>query len=84
MGHILLLHHSEGERMRHVADWFGAGLASEQKVLYVDVAGWGPDVLYPELARHGLHVPGPLKQDHSSSSSSRTSSRWTRTGIFPR
>ncbi len=63
MGHILLLHHSEGERMRHVADWFGAGLASEQKVLYVDVAGWGPDVLYPELARHGLDVRGPLKRE---------------------
>ena len=48
--------------MRHVADWFCAGLASEQKVLYVDVAGWGPEVLYPELARHGLDVRGPVKR----------------------
>ena len=40
-GHILLLHHSEGERMRYVADWFTAGLLTDDMLLYVDVAGWG-------------------------------------------
>jgi hypothetical protein len=58
--HILLLHHSENERLRHIAGWFGAGLANEEKVLYVDVAGWGPDVLVPGLARHGFDVAIPV------------------------
>jgi hypothetical protein len=55
-GHILLLHHSEGERMRFVADWFAAGLASEDKLFYVDVAGWGVEKLTDGLAARGLHV----------------------------
>jgi hypothetical protein len=55
-GHILLLHHSEGERMRYVADWFNAGLLVEDKLLYVDVAGWGVDQLSAGLAGRGFNV----------------------------
>ena len=55
-GHILLLHHSEGERMRYVADWFTAGLQAEDKLLYVDVAGWGVDQLSVGLAGRGFDV----------------------------
>jgi DcmR-like sensory protein len=60
-GHILLLQHSENERLRYVASWFGAGLANEDKLLYVDVAGWGQDVLVPGLARHGFDATMPHK-----------------------
>ena len=54
-GHILLLHHSEGERMRYVADWFNAGMLVEDKLLYVDVAGWGVDLLSAGLAGRGFN-----------------------------
>ena len=61
-GHILLLHHSEGERMRFVADWFAAGLTSEDKLFYVDVAGWGVEKLTDDLAARGLHVDFALHE----------------------
>src|SRR6476619_7646300 len=61
-GHILLVHHSEGERMRFVAGWFAAGLASEDKLLYVDVAGWGVDKLTAGLSARGLHVDFALRE----------------------
>lgn len=59
-GHILLLHHSEGERMRYVADWFNAGMLVEDKLLYVDVAGWGVDQLSAGLAGRGFNVDRAL------------------------
>lgn len=61
-GHILLLHHSEGERMRFVAGWFAAGLASEDKLFYVDVAGWGVEKLTAGLSARGLHVDFALRE----------------------
>lgn len=60
-GHILLLHHSEGERMRYVADWFGAGLANEDKLVYVDVVGRGVDTLTAELAARGFRTDRALR-----------------------
>lgn len=59
-GHILLLHHSEGERMRYVADWFNAGLLVEDKLLYVDVAGWGVEQLSAGLTGRGFNVDRAL------------------------
>ncbi len=61
-GHILLLHHSEGERMRYVADWFRAGLASEEKLFYVDVSGRGEDAVADNLVACGLPVEGALRE----------------------
>ena len=55
-GHILLLHHSEGERMRYVADWFGAGVTNEDQLIYVDVAGRGAETLTAELAARGFRT----------------------------
>jgi hypothetical protein len=55
-GHILLLHHSEGERMRYVADWFAAGVTNEDKLIYVDVAGRGAETLTAELAARGFRT----------------------------
>ena len=59
-GHILLLHHSEGERMRYIADWFNAGLLVEDKLFYVDVAGWGIEQLSAGLSARGLDVDRAL------------------------
>jgi anti-anti-sigma regulatory factor len=59
-GHILLLHHSDGERMRYVADWFGAGAVNEDKLLYVEVAGWGVDTLTAALGSRGFQVDRAL------------------------
>lgn len=42
--------------MRYVADWFGAGMVNEDKLLYVDVAGWGVDALTASLSSRGLEV----------------------------
>ncbi len=63
-GHILLLHHSESQRMRRVADWFRAGLAAEDKLLYVDVAGWGTESLTRDLAARGFAVNRALEGKH--------------------
>lgn len=60
-GHILLLHHSEGERMRYLADWFTAGLLNGDKLLYVDVAEWGVEALVTGLASRGLDVRRALE-----------------------
>jgi hypothetical protein len=60
-GHILLLHHSEGERMRWVADWFAAGLVNGEKLIYADVAGWGVDWLVRELTHRGLDADHALE-----------------------
>lgn len=61
-GHILLLHHSEGERMRYVADWFGAGVANDDKVFYVDVSGRGVEPLTADLAARGLRADRALRE----------------------
>ncbi|QNN51873.1 MEDS domain-containing protein [Nocardioides mesophilus] len=55
-GHILLLHHSEGERLRVLGDWFRAGLRNREKVLYVDVAGWGAYTIMQSFAGRGLDL----------------------------
>lgn len=61
-GHILLLHHSDGERLRHVTDWLGAGLSNEEKILYVDVAGYGEEALVATLTRQGLSAATRLSE----------------------
>jgi len=61
-GHTLLLHHSEGERLRYIADWLTAGLLSDAKVLYADVAGWGVDFLVEELVLRGLVADRALEE----------------------
>jgi hypothetical protein len=55
-GHILLLHHSEGERLRWLAGWCDIGLRKGEKVVYVDVAGWGAETLKGAIALRGLDV----------------------------
>lgn len=55
-GHILLLHHSEGERLRWLADWCETGLRNAEKVVYIDVAGWGADALAGALRMRGLDI----------------------------
>jgi hypothetical protein len=63
-GHILLLHHSESQRMTRVADWFGAGMAAEDKLFYVDVAGWGVEALAADLSARGFAVERALEDKH--------------------
>lgn len=60
-GHILLLHHSEGERLRWLAEWCEIGLRNGEKVVYVDVAGWGSEALTGALAGRGLDVTQALE-----------------------
>ncbi len=55
-GHILLLHHSEGERLRTVADWFRAGLRNDERIVYVDVAGWGAYAILQAFENRGLDL----------------------------
>lgn len=55
-GHILLLHHSEGERLRWLAEWCEIGLRNGEKVVYVDVADWGSDTMTTTLAGRGLDI----------------------------
>jgi DcmR-like sensory protein len=55
-GHILLVHHSEGERLRWLAGWCDIGLRQGEKVVYVDVAGWGAETLRSAIALRGLDV----------------------------
>jgi hypothetical protein len=50
--------------MARVADWFGAGLAAEDKLLYVDVAGWGVDALATDLGSRGFAVERALEGKH--------------------
>ena len=50
--------------MARVADWFGAGLATEDKLLYVDVAGWGIDALAADMAARGFAVERALERKH--------------------
>ena len=59
-GHILLLHYSDRERMRYVADWFGAGLLTDDKLLYVDVANRGVEQLSAELRGRGFDADRAL------------------------
>jgi hypothetical protein len=56
------LHHSEGERLRWLAEWCELGLRDGDKVVYVDVAGWGPEALTNALAGRGLDVSEPLEK----------------------
>jgi anti-anti-sigma regulatory factor len=60
-GHILLLYHSEGERVRVVADWFRAGGTLDEKLLYVDVAGWGVEQLVHDLEHRGFDAGRALE-----------------------
>jgi hypothetical protein len=50
--------------MALVADWFGAGLASEDKLFYVDVAGWGMEVLAADMAARGFSVERAVDHNH--------------------
>jgi hypothetical protein len=60
-GHVLLVHHSEGERLRWLADWCGAGLDLDEQVVYVDVADWGSEQLTAAFAGRGLDITRPVK-----------------------
>jgi hypothetical protein len=60
-GHILLLHHSEGERMRYVADWFAAGVATDDLLVYVDVDGRGAEALTADLVARGFGAERALR-----------------------
>lgn len=60
-GHILLLHHSEGERMRHVAGWFAAGVANDDLLVYVDVVGRGTETLTADLRARGFRADRALR-----------------------
>ena len=61
-GHIFLLHHSEGERLRWLAEWCELGLRNGEKVVYVDVAGWGADALTSALVGRGLDLSSALER----------------------
>jgi hypothetical protein len=60
-GHLLLVHHSDGERLRWLAQWCAAGLDGGEQVVYVDVAGWGTEQLTNALADRGLDVTSAVK-----------------------
>ena len=60
-GHVLLVHHSEGERLRWLAQWCGAGLDRGEQVVYVDVADWGSEQLTDAFMDRGLDVTRAVK-----------------------
>lgn len=61
-GHILLLHHSEGERLRWLAEWCELGLRNGEKVVYIDVAGWGSETLANALRSRGLDISNAVEK----------------------
>jgi anti-anti-sigma factor len=65
-GHLLLLHRSEGERLRRLAEWMRHGLQRGEKVVYVEPTDAGRESVAVQLREHGidadaLHADGRLE-----------------------